>query len=74
MWFFEIKDSDYVCLVRGFWNLVDYVVFSYLWGDLIEMFVVEWVRIKGVGIKIKDGVFVLERLNIFLLWYLLEIM
>ncbi|KAK3997025.1 putative Het protein [Cladorrhinum sp. PSN332] len=73
-WLVEIRDDDYVQLVRGPPSLVPYVVLSYSWGDPAEMPAAEWARIKGAGTKTKDGVPVAERLNPFKVWDLPETM
>ncbi|KAK3684180.1 heterokaryon incompatibility protein-domain-containing protein [Podospora appendiculata] len=66
-WLLEILHGDFVRLIKGPEQLVEYVVLSYSWGDPTTMPASEWARIKAAGTKSKnrDGIPVPERLRPF---------
>ncbi|KAK3321241.1 heterokaryon incompatibility protein-domain-containing protein [Cercophora scortea] len=66
-WLLEILHGDFVRLIKGPEQLVEYVVLSYSWGDPATMPASEWARIKAAGTKSKnrDGIPVPERLRPF---------
>ncbi|EAQ87018.1 hypothetical protein CHGG_08271 [Chaetomium globosum CBS 148.51] len=73
-WLLKILPDNFVQLVEGPPEPVDYVVLSYTWGDPTTMPPDEWARIKGAGTKTINGRPVPERLNPFQLWDLPETM
>ncbi|KAK3298056.1 heterokaryon incompatibility protein-domain-containing protein [Chaetomium fimeti] len=73
-WLLRILPDNFVQLVEGPSNPVDYVVLSYTWGDPATMPTAEWARIKGAGTKTINGRPVPERLSPFRVWELPETM
>jgi hypothetical protein len=73
-WLLKILPDNFVQLVEGPSEPVNYVVLSYTWGDPATMPTDEWARIKGAGTKTINGRPVPERLNPFQVWDLPETM